>query len=152
MSLDDDIRVLAGVSLFEGFTQEQLRLLAFGSENTRLAEGKELYQEGAAADGAYVVARGRISLFRERDGERIVITTVGPGALLGEFALFSDTERLTGALAATEAEVMRLNRKLFRRILEEYPDVAVALHQRVAADLQALVGRIERLAPKFSDG
>ena len=39
MSLDDDIRVLTGVDLFDGFTQEQLRLLAFGAENTRLPAG-----------------------------------------------------------------------------------------------------------------
>ena len=46
MSLDDDIRILTSVNLFYGFTQEQLRLLAFGAENTRLPAGKELYQEG----------------------------------------------------------------------------------------------------------
>jgi CRP-like cAMP-binding protein len=150
MSLDDDIRVLTGVDLFDGFTQEQLRLLAFGAENTRLPAGKELYQEGAPADGAFVVARGQISLYREREGERAIIATVGPGSLLGEFALISETERLTGAFAETNAEVLRLNRKLFRRILEEYPDVAIALHRRITADLQAMVSRIESLAPKFS--
>ncbi|MET0575100.1 MAG: cyclic nucleotide-binding domain-containing protein [Mesorhizobium sp.] len=150
MSLDDDIRVLAGVDLFEGFTQEQLRLLAFGAESVRLAAGRELYQEGVRADGAYVVARGSISLYRDRDGERTVITTVGPGALLGEMALISDTDRLTGAYAESDAEVMRLNRKLFRRILEEYPDVAVALHRRVSNDLVRLVESIEKLSPKFS--
>lgn len=150
MSLDDDIRVLTAVDLFEGFTQEQLRLLAFGAENLRLAPGRELYVEGVPADGAYVVARGQISLYRDRGGDRAVITTVGPGALLGEMALISDTDRLTGAFAATEAEVMRLNRKLFRRILEEYPDVAISLHRRVSSDLHRLVRSIEKLAPKFS--
>jgi CRP-like cAMP-binding protein len=150
MSLDDDIRVLTGVDLFDGFTQEQLRLLAFGAENMRLVAGRSLYEEGVPADGAYVVARGSISLYRERDGSRAVITTVGPGALLGELALISETARLTGAFAATDAEVLRLNRKLFRRILEEYPDVAIALHRRVSEDFQSLVKRIEKLAPKFS--
>src|SRR5262245_521715 len=150
MSLDDDIRVLTGVDLFEGFTQEQLRLLAFGAENTRLPAGKELYREGAPADGAYAVARGRISLYRDREGERAIIATVGPGSLLSEFALISDTERLTGAFAETDAEVLRLNRKPFRRLLEAHPDVAIALHRRIADDLQALVSKIESLAPKFA--
>ena len=68
MRLDDDIRVLSGVSLFEGFTQEQLRLLAFGAESLRLLAGKDLYEEGAAADSGYVIVRGRIVLYRDRDG------------------------------------------------------------------------------------
>ena len=132
MSLDDDIRILSGVGLFEGFTQEQLRLLAFGAETMRLPAGRELYREGDAGRSAPMSwSRGNISLFREHDGERVVISTVGPGALLGELALISDTTRLTSACAATDAEVLRLNRKMFRRILEEYPDVAIALHRRI---------------------
>jgi CRP-like cAMP-binding protein len=150
MSLDDDIRVLSKVSLFDGFTQEQLRLLAFGSENARLPAGKEIYREGAPADSAYVVAKGRVNLTRDRNGEQVVVSSVGPGAILGEFALISSTHRLTGAVAATDAEIMRLNRKLFRRILEEYPDAALALQRRITEDLQSLISQIERLAPKFS--
>jgi len=46
--------------------------------------------------------------------------------------------------------VLRLSRAMFRRILEEYPDIAVHLHQRIAEDLQALVRRIEELAPRFA--
>ena len=38
---------------------------------------------------------------------------------------------------------------MFRRILEEYPDVAVKLHQRILDDFQAMIARIEKLAPRF---
>ena len=43
MALDDDIRILSSVSLFKGFTPEQLRLLAFGAENLKLSAGRELF-------------------------------------------------------------------------------------------------------------
>ena len=143
MPLDDDIRVLSSVSLFEGFTQEQLRLLAFGAEGLRLSAGKDLYEEGAAADSGYVVVRGRIVLYRERDGERVTVGHAGPGAMLGELALIADTTRLTSARAETDTDFLRLNRKLFRRILEEYPELAFMLHERIVDELQAMVQRIE---------
>ena len=54
MALDDDIRVLSAVRLFEGFTQEQLRLLAFGAETTVLPAERKLYREHDEADSAYV--------------------------------------------------------------------------------------------------
>lgn len=149
MALDDDIRVLAAVDLFEGFTQEQLRLLAFGAENTHLPAERKLYREDDDADSAYVVVSGSIVLYREADGPRIPIATAGPGALLGEMALIADTRRLTSASAAADSQVLRLNRRMFRRILEEYPELAAHLHRRVAEELQALVRRIEALAPKF---
>jgi len=150
MALDDDIRILSVVRLFEGFTQDQLRLLAFGAETTRLSQDKKLYREDDEADSAYVVVSGRIVLYREVDGEPVTVGTVGEGAMLGELALIADTKRLTSAAAETDAEVLRLNRKMFRRILEEYPETAQFLHERISEDLQAMVRRIEQLAPRFA--
>jgi CRP-like cAMP-binding protein len=150
MALDDHIRILSSVRLFEGFTQDQLRLLAFGAEAMRLAPARKLYLEDDEADSAFIVVKGRISLYREQEGERVEITSVGPGAMLGEMALIADTRRLTSADAATDAEVLRLNRSMFRRILEEYPETAQALHARITEDLQALIRRIEKLGPHFA--
>ena len=127
MALDDDIRILSTVRLFEGFTAEQLRLLAFGAETTSLPAERKLYREDDEADSAYVVISGSIALYREAEGTRIII-----------------------ASAAADSQVLRLNRKMFRRILEEYPDIAVHLHQRITDELQALIERIEALAPRFA--
>lgn len=149
MALDDDIRILSGVRLFEGFTQEQLRLLAFGAENVNLPADRKLYREDDEADSAYVVISGRIALYREVDGVRAEVGTAGPGSMLGELALIADTRRLTSAAAAIDSEIIRLNRKMFHRILEEYPDAAARLHQHVLEDLQDMLARIESLAPRF---
>src|SRR5690606_20126482 len=149
MALDDDIRILESVRLLEDFTPEQLRLLAFGAETIRLKAGRELFQEGAAADCAFVVARGSVELYREIGGRRVILGTAGPACLLGELALITGTRRLTAAVAATDIEVMRLNRSLFRRILEEYPEVAATLRARIASELTGLVSQIEKLASKF---
>ena len=152
MALDDEIRILSGVRLFEGFSQEQLRLLAFGAETMHLAADRKLYREDDEADSAYVVISGTISLFREQpDGERIPVGTVGAGAMLGELALIADTKRLTSAAAATDAEILRLNRKMFHRILEEYPELALTLRQRIVDDLQALIREIESVAERFEN-
>lgn len=150
MALDDDIRILSGVNLFEGFTREQLRLLAFGAESMRLSAARELFEEGSDADSAYVVSRGGIVLYRERDGEQAVVGYAGAGVMLSELALIAETKRLTSARAEVDTDLIRLSRKLFRRILEEYPEIAVLLHERIAGELQAMVRRIEALAPRFA--
>ena len=149
MALDDEIRILSGVRLFEGFSQEQLRLLAFGAETMHLAADRKLYREDDEADSAYVVIKGTISLFREQGDQRIPVGTAEAGAMLGELALIADTRRLTSAAAATDAEILRLNRRMFHRILEEYPDLAITLRQRILEDLQALIRRIEEVAARF---
>lgn len=150
MALDDDVRILSGVRLFQGFTPDQLRLLAFGAETLDLSAGRDLYHEGTAADSAFVVVSGRIVLYRERDDERIELGIAKPGTLLGELALIAATRWLTSAEVRSDAAVMRLSRKQFRRMLEEYPDLAVLLHGRITEDLQAMVRKIEGLSPRFA--
>jgi CRP-like cAMP-binding protein len=149
MALDDDIRILEQATLLEDFTRDQLRLLAFGAETMRLRAGRDLYQEGATADCAFVVAAGTVELSRERNGERVPAGQAGPGAMLGELALISGGKRMATATAATDVEVIRLNRSLFRRILEEYPDVAARLHARITANMKTMLDEIGRLGSKF---
>ena len=151
MALDDDIRVLSGVGLFEGLTPDQLRLLAFGAERVRFAAGDAVYGEGAQADSAYVVVHGRIALFHERAGQRIESAIARPGAILGELALIAETRRLTSAEAVEDTLAIRLDRKLVRRMLEEYPEVAEALHQRIVEDIQRMIRQLEQLASRLGD-
>ena len=149
MALDDHIRILSGVRLFEGFAQDQLRLLAFGAEAMSVSAGKKLYREDDDADSAYIVIRGKVSLYREQEGDRVEVSTGGPGTVLGEMALIADSRRLTSADAATDAEVLRINRSMFRRILEEYPETAERLRTQIIEDLQALIRRIEAVGERL---
>ena len=149
MALDDDIDTLSRVRLFEGFTQEQLRLLAFSAENINITADHKLYREDDEADSTYIVVSGRIALYREFDSGRAEVGTAGPGSMLGELALIADTKRPTSAAAAINSEIIRLNRKMFHRLLEEYPEAAVKLHKHILEDLQDMLARIESLAPRF---
>ncbi len=151
MALDDDIRILGTVGLFESFTPEQLRLLAFGAERLVLRAGRELFREGQSADCAYIVVSGAITLFRETEAGRAPLRSVGPGAMLGEMALIAQTSRLTGAAADGETEVIRISRSIFRRILEEYPDVAASLHAHISRNLTKLIAEIEQVAPRLGE-
>lgn len=150
MALDDDIRILGKVGLFETFNGEQLRLLAFGAERLVLRPGRELFHEGQSADCAYIIVSGHIVLFHRLKNERVPVRSVHPGSIIGEMALIAQTNRLTGALAEEETEVIRLSRTVFRRILEEYPELAANLYQRISDDLHKMVADIEKVSHHFT--
>lgn len=151
MALDDDIRVLSGVDLFAELGAEELRLLAFGAETVRIRAGQQIYREGDTATCAFVIKSGRMVLYRNFDGVSQSLSRLDAGAILGEMALITPTTRLTHAGAETEAQLLRLNRSLFRRILEEYPESAARLHRNMVANLHAFLKSIERIGPKFSE-
>ena len=141
--------MLQRVRLLGDFTPEQLRLLAFGAESLRVKSGRDLFTEGAEANCAYVVSIGELELYRESNGHRTVVGRAGPGSLIGELALISGGVRPTSALAAQDTEVIRLGRSLFRRVLEEYPELAAALHKRIAGELSDMVSRFDRVRTKY---
>ncbi|EKF40540.1 cyclic nucleotide-binding domain-containing protein [Nitratireductor indicus] len=149
MALDDDIRVLSGVGLFEGFTREQLRLIAFGAESMTLGAGRDIYAEGAPADCAFIIASGSVVLFSEQEERRQVVDKLGPGEILGELALITEGRRLTSAMTESETRLVRLSRSTFHRILEEFPETAVLLHRRISKNLQAMIARMEATASRL---
>lgn len=151
MGIEADVQALQQVPLFSGFTPEQLRLIAFGTERVSMGKGRELYREGDDADCGFLLLSGMVSLYEDRDGTRRIVGSAETGALLGEFALIAPAKRSTGAVTSDDCEVMRISRTLVRRVLEEYPEVALKLHRKLSGDFETMLGSITGLAGKFSD-
>lgn len=149
MSLESDIAVLKDVPLFSTLSGDQLRLLAFGAEHRRLRQGETLFRAAARADAGFVIASGEVALLKEVRGEETTIAVYGPGTLLGELALVTETRRPATAVTTSDCDVIRITRPLFRRMLEEYPDLAFALHDRIARDLGRMTAEILALEERF---
>ncbi|WP_182086182.1 cyclic nucleotide-binding domain-containing protein [Aureimonas sp. ME7] len=149
MSLESDMELLGGVSLFEGLTRDQLRLLAFGAEHRFLRKGEILFRAEARADAGFIVVSGEVNLVEGEGDARHVALSVGRGALLGEMALMADIRRPATAVTASDCDFIRISRPLFRRMLQEYPDIAAALHARIAGELSAMLEGIDALALVF---
>lgn len=151
MALSDDIALLSKVPLFAGLSDDRLRLMAFGAERRWLVEGQTLFREGTSADCGFVVAYGAFQLAStRRDGSTRNEGVAGEGTLLSELAMISAVERKYTAVALEDSEVIRINRPLFRRMLEEYPDVAVLVDARIRENLAAMIGEMKGLAGRFA--
>lgn len=150
MSLKSDIDLLSRVPLFRGMNDEQLRLLAFGADKRQLARGHTLFTPGTRVSTAFVIASGTIGLaVPNRQGNRR-IEDAGPGSLLCELALISEHECSLTAVAVEDCEVLQVTRSLFSRLMEEFPQVAVVLDQRIRDNLNRMIGELSRIEQKFS--
>lgn len=151
MSLESDIAALGKVPLFADLTRDQLRLLAFGADRRRLREGEFVFREAAHADAGFVILEGTVALTRGREPKIRFLGRYGPGTLLGEMALICETRRPANARTETPAELVRIPRQLFLRLLEEYPEFAAAIHARLATDLLKLTQEIAAIEDRFRD-
>ncbi len=132
MSLEDDIAFLESVPTLALLGREALRILAIGAENRYVHSGNVLFAEGDTADAGYVVQEGSFELA----SQALPPATVGPGTLLGETALVTESTRPVTATALEPSTVIRIPRTLFMRMLEGYPDAAQRLRDSIAARVQ----------------
>ena len=145
MALEDDIAFFERVPTFAVLGKQALRILAIGAETRHLPSGAVLFYAGELADGGYVVQEGSLLLEPGTPSEGKEFT-VGPGTLVGELALLTDTVRPATAIAHEPTTVIRISRSLFRKMLEGYPDAAaeIARHDgRAARRLDARARRRE---------
>ncbi len=150
MALTDDISLLSQVPLFEDFNDEMLRLIAFGSERKKVAKNRPLFHEGSSADCAFVIMSGQFKLLqRDRSGEPIQVGAAERGDLLGELAIVSPANRKVPAMAEEDSEVMRIHRSMFRRMMEEYPEIATVFSNRIKRNLSKMLSEINQLSSRF---
>jgi CRP-like cAMP-binding protein len=149
MSIEDDIAFLQRVPALAVLGRDALRILAIGTENRYVHEGVTLFGEGEQADGAYVVQEGSFDLVTRENG---AATVVGPGALIGEVALISETRRPVSAVAREPSSVVRIPRQLFLKMLESDPDAALRMRDALAARVNQTAAEFTRVRAGLAGG
>jgi len=152
MSIEDDIAFLERVPALGLLGRQALRILAIGAENRYVHGGEVLFTAGDAADCGYVVQEGSFGLKRGHadNGDEDIIA--GPGALLGEFALMTETVRPATATAREPSNVIRISRSLFLKMLDGYPDAAVRLRDSLATRTDQWTREIQNVRRTLDQG
>jgi len=151
MSLEADIEVLRAIPFFEGFSNEHLRLIAFSAESRSLPEKLLLYDEGQLLHSAYVVVSGALRGERTgKAGEAAVKREIGPGVILGERALILDTRASESVRVEARARVLQIRKATFRRLLQEYPEIALALRARLTRNVLRASAEISKVGRRLA--
>jgi CRP-like cAMP-binding protein len=142
MSIEADITLLQSVPTLALLGRDPLRILAIGAESRFVETGQVLFRAGEIADAGYVVQEGSFRLVLDGAANNEAAIIVGPGTLLGELALITETKRPQTATATEASSVIRIARPLFLKMLEGYPDLAYRLRNSIAARTTQMIGEI----------
>jgi CRP-like cAMP-binding protein len=151
MTLESDIETLKKVGFFQEFQPDPLRLLAFSADSREYADRAVLFDEGDVADCGYVIISGRIDLTRTEHGQHRLLMSLGPSTLIGELALIIDTTRAARAVSVGRSRVMLIRRTTFRRVLQEYPDIATILSEKIATRLGGIAPELDRIREELEE-
>ncbi|WP_417687449.1 Crp/Fnr family transcriptional regulator [Roseibium sp.] len=151
MSLAQDIAILQQIPMLTDFADDQLRLLAFSAESMDYRSGMTLFDEGERADGGMVIAEGKVSLQRRGEDGFEELDVVPTGTLLGEMSMLVDTTRPCRAVAVGAVRVIRIRRALFKRMIQEYPELAQRLFEAHANRYKLTVSALAPIGDRLEE-
>jgi len=145
--VDNTADVLKRTPLFAGLTETELRALAARVTRRSFQRGELLFGEGDPCTGLFLVASGRIRIFKlSPAGREQVLAIEGPGGSFAELPVFDGGDYPASASALEDAEVLFVSRRDFQNFCREHPDVALKVIAVVGSRLRRLVGIIEELS------
>lgn len=144
---DNTEAILKKTPLFASLTETETKALAARTARKRFQKDEQLFAEGDPCTGLYLVAAGKIRIFKlSPSGREQILAVEGPGSSFAELPVFDGGNYPAAASAVEDTEVLFISRKDFQNFCREHPDVGLKVIAVVGARLRRLVGLIEELS------
>jgi len=137
-SLMERILLLREVGLFAGLSPEDLKQIAEVAREQRFVDGAIVCRQGEPGHELFLVVDGNLHVIKQTGGEQKLIAVLGAGECVGEMAIFESLARYATVIAAGEALTLVLDGEVFKSILHDRPDVALAVLRTLSRRLRNL--------------
>ncbi len=122
--IESRVRLLKQVLIFNEFDENGLAEVAERLKEQRVAAGETVFHQGDQADKLFIVASGKLDVFRlSPEGEETFLTRFECGDTFGEEGLYANKPRSATVRAITAAELFYLDAADFRWLRKTYPQV-----------------------------
>ena len=139
------VEILKSATIFAGLPDDALARLEAHCVSRTYQRNQYLWYQGDDGARLVVVASGLVKVvLSSAQGDEVVLTTLGPGAIIGELAVLDGSPRSASVVAAEPTTVVLLSRATVLELLNRHPSVLDAL-------LRSLGNLIRRLTEQAGD-
>jgi CRP/FNR family cyclic AMP-dependent transcriptional regulator len=107
--------------------------------------GELIFAEGDYSTDAYIVRRGRVEVYVQRDAERR-LAVLHEGAVFGDLALITDQPRVASVRALEDTELLVIDQDGFLALWRRQPDVLLPLLRVIFERVRSIVSLANELA------
>lgn len=99
-----------------------------------------IFEENSQGDEMFVVQAGEVKLFTEKSGQKVELTTLGPGNFFGEMSLIDAAPRSATAVASQENTCLAvLDQTKFLYLVSQQPGFALTIMYTMSKRLRNLL-------------
>ncbi len=139
--VEERIAALRTVTLFQTFSDDELRTLAEGMSHVIYGKNEVITRQGAVAHWLYVMIEGKVEVRvrHDPDGEgpadehNLAVATIKAPGFFGEAGLMTGEPRGADVIAASDVVCFRLGKETFEKVLLARPEIAEQLSSTLAA-------------------
>jgi CRP/FNR family cyclic AMP-dependent transcriptional regulator len=143
------IGYLQMVDIFQDLTESEIEEIDRATTMSTCRRGKIFYMPEDTSEVLFLLKEGKVQLYRiSPDGKKLVIATIGPGAVFGEMALIGQGMHNTFAEATEDCVLLVMSREDVERLLVTKPRVALRIFEALGARLKETEARLEEIAFK----
>ncbi|HNN48667.1 MAG TPA: cyclic nucleotide-binding domain-containing protein [Marmoricola sp.] len=114
---------LGQISRLDALSDKDLKKVVAQGKPVHIPSGWSLMWEGAAADKAYLIVEGQVSV--RQGGEEIAV--LGPGDLIGEMSIVNKKLRTASVVTTTDVEALHYDRAGMERLMAAVPSFGDAV-------------------------
>ncbi len=143
------VNYLSGIQVFRDLSLSELAEMDRQITMSTCQAGRIFYMPNDTGEVLFLLKRGRVQLYRiAPNGKKLIVSTLGPGAIFGEMSLVGQGMHNTFAEAIDECVLCVMSRSDVERLMREKPDVAFRFVQALGSRLTELETQLEDIAFK----
>lgn len=140
---------LSSIQIFRDLSPAELMEMDRQITMSSCAAGKIFFMPQDTGEALFLIKKGSVQLYRlAPNGKKLVVATLGPGAIFGEMSLVGQGMHNTFAEAVDDCLLCVMGRADVERLLREKPDVAFRFLETMSTRVSQLEARLEDIAFK----
>jgi CRP-like cAMP-binding protein len=146
-------KIISASILFSGLSDAELDKVTAIAIFKSFARSESIFFEGDEGDGFYMVAEGRVKIFKmSLDGKEQILHIFGPGEPFGEVPIFHGQPFPANAMALVKSKLLFFPRTEFIELVTANPSLALNMLAMLSLRLRRFATQIENLSLKEVPG
>jgi CRP-like cAMP-binding protein len=151
--MTDSGEFLKSVPIFSDLDADRLKQISQLGTRKFYKKDSTVLNENETGSALFVIISGRVKISRQSDdGKEVILTILDESDFFGEMAILDGMNRSATVTAIEESELFLIQRTDFLNLLQEHPEISVALLQELTQRLRASDLKIKSLSLKDAEG
>ncbi len=135
------LNYLSSIQVFRDLNPNELAEMDRQITMSTCQPGKIFYMPEDSGEVLFLLKKGQVQIYRlAANGKKLVVATLGPGAIFGEMSLVGQGMHNTFAEAVNECLLCVMSRADVERLMREKPDVAFRFFEAMGDRVSAVRG------------